>query len=108
MQQVFINLISNAIKYSPEANRVLVKTYPDNGNINIEVQDFGIGIDAESQSKVFDRFFRVSNAQTATFPGLGLGLYISMQIVRQHKGTIKVKSEKGKGSVFTVVLPAGH
>lgn len=105
LQQVFVNLIANAIKYSPEANRVLVKTYQNNGNIHIEVQDFGIGMSPETQHKLFGRFFRSNDQNITTFPGLGLGLYISLQIVKQHKGTIKVQSEIGKGSVFTVVLP---
>jgi PAS domain S-box-containing protein len=105
LQQVLVNLLANAIKYSPDSDKVLVKTYSDNGNINIEVKDFGIGMTPETQGKVFERFFRSNDPNIATFPGLGLGLYISQQILRQHKGMIKVQSEKGKGSVFTVVLP---
>ncbi len=105
LQQVFVNLLSNAVKYSPEANRIIVRSYRDNGNINIEVQDFGIGMSPDTKNRLFERFFRSSDPQITTFPGLGLGLYISMEIVKQHKGTIRVQSEKGKGSVFTVVLP---
>lgn len=105
LQQVIVNLIGNAIKYSPDANRVLIKTYQNNGNINIAVQDFGIGMSEETQSKLFGRFFRSSDPGIGTFPGLGLGLYISMQIIKQHKGTIGVQSEKDKGATFTIVLP---
>ena len=109
LQQVFVNLLSNAIKYSPDANKVQIKTGLDKeGNINIAVHDFGIGMNPETQSKLFERFFRSADPHVATFPGLGLGLYISMQIVKQHGGTIKVQSEKNKGSVFTVVLPVAH
>jgi two-component system CheB/CheR fusion protein len=105
LQQVFVNLLSNAIKYSPEESKLVVKSYRDDNNINIEVQDFGIGMSPETQNRLFERFFRSADPHISTFPGLGLGLYISMQIVKQHKGTIRVQSEKGKGSVFTVVLP---
>jgi len=108
LRQVIVNLIANATKYSPEADRVLIKTYRSNGNINIEVQDFGIGMSEETQSNLFERFFRSNDPSIGTFPGLGLGLYISMQIIKQHKGTIRVRSEKGNGSVFTIVLPVEH
>jgi len=106
LQQVFVNLISNAIKYSPDAEKIIVKTLVESKHIFITIQDFGIGMSPETQAKLFERFFRSADPHVSTFPGLGLGLYISLQIVKQHGGTIKVESAKDKGSTFTVILPA--
>lgn len=103
--QVIMNLLSNAIKYSPGANEVIISTEVKNNNLEFCVQDFGIGIPASQQSKLFTRFFRVTNDSTNTFPGLGVGLYISSEIIRRHSGTMDFKSEEGKGSTFCFTLP---
>ena len=103
--QVITNLITNAIKYSPGANRIIVSTTYENNNIKCCVEDFGIGIPASEHPKLFTRFFRVTNAETNTYPGLGLGLYISNEIIKRHSGTIDYKSEEGKGSTFCFSLP---
>jgi two-component system CheB/CheR fusion protein len=105
ISQVLINLLSNAIKYSPNANKVVVNCYGEDGYIKVCVQDFGIGIPESEQPKLFTRFFRVSDDKTNTYPGLGLGLYITSEIIKRHGGTIEFKSEEGKGSTFCFTLP---
>lgn len=103
--QVIINLIANAIKYSPDANRIVITTSNSNDNIKCCVQDFGIGIPLDQQSKIFTRFFRVSEVKNNTYPGLGLGLYITNEIIQRHSGNIDFKSEEDKGSTFCFSLP---
>lgn len=103
--QVINNLISNAIKYSPDANSIIVSTDIKDDFLQFCVQDFGIGIPAEQHSKLFNRFFRASEVKSNTFPGLGLGLYISNEIVKRHSGSLAFESEKGKGSKFCMKLP---
>jgi len=105
--QVITNFLSNAIKYSPHDAKIIVTTTVDRKNIILCVQDFGIGIPKEKQAKVFDRFFRVGGAGDA-FAGLGLGLYISREIVKRHGGRIWVESKKNKGSTFCFELPIKH
>ncbi|MEO7394431.1 MAG: HAMP domain-containing sensor histidine kinase, partial [Chitinophagaceae bacterium] len=104
--QVITNLITNAIKYSPGASRIIISTTHEDSKIKCSVQDFGIGIPASEQPKLFTRFFRVVNAETSTYPGLGLGLYISNEIIKRHSGFIEYKGEEGKGSTFSFSLPA--
>jgi two-component system CheB/CheR fusion protein len=103
--QVITNFLSNAIKYSPCSNKIILTTLRNAKQITLCVHDFGIGISKEKQSQVFDRFFRVSGAKEDTFPGLGLGLFISAEIIKRHNGTISVKSAKDKGSTFCFTLP---
>ncbi len=103
--QVLINLISNAIKYSPYANEIIIHSLVENGSIKVCVQDFGVGISEDKQEKVFDRFFRVSGPGKETYPGLGLGLYISNEIVKRLHGRIWVQSVEGKGSTFCFTIP---
>ena len=103
--QVLTNLLSNAIKYSPGSEEVLVTARTENGKISISVQDFGIGMSPGTVARLFERFFRSDNPSVRSFPGLGLGLFISMEIMKRHGGTITVKSEKEKGSTFTMILP---
>jgi signal transduction histidine kinase len=100
-----INLISNAIKYSPNADKVVVTSSSDEEKITVSVQDFGIGIAPELQEKVFERFFRVYDEKIKSFPGLGLGLYIAAEIIKRHGGNFSVKSQKNKGSVFVFTVP---
>ncbi|HLZ21281.1 MAG TPA: ATP-binding protein [Ktedonobacterales bacterium] len=103
--QVLTNLLTNAVKYSPHADQVIVTTSLDGEEVVTKVQDFGIGIAQQKQTQVFDRFFRVQARELGTYPGLGLGLYISAEIVRRHHGHIWVESEEGKGSTFAFSLP---
>ena len=103
--QVVINLLTNAIKYSPDANRVKIYTEDHGAYFRLCVQDFGIGISSEKQERVFEEFYRVSGSQEHTIPGLGLGLYICAQIVKRMGGKIMLKSSLGEGSTFIVTLP---
>jgi PAS domain S-box-containing protein len=104
--QVITNLISNAIKYSPDASDVLItSSVIESNKIKICVQDYGIGIPASKLNNVFDRFFRVTGENRETFPGLGLGLFISKEIIKKHNGEIYAESLDGKGSTFCIVLP---
>jgi len=104
IRQVIINLITNAVKYSPHSNRIIVKAYMHKKNVILSVRDFGVGIASDKQGKVFEQFYRVSGDKQHTFPGLGLGLYISSEIVKRMEGRIWVESEEGKGSTFCFSL----
>lgn len=103
--QVLKNLISNAIKYSPEDNRVVIRTGQRGRNLVVSVQDFGIGISEEDKTRVFEQFYRVSNAEAYSYQGMGLGLFISAEIIRQEGGEIWIESEEDKGSTFCFSLP---
>lgn len=105
--QVITNFLSNAIKYSPNANEIIVESSVDKDDVTLCVKDFGIGIPRDAQSKIFSRFYRIHNADNKqnTYPGLGLGLYISSEIIKRHSGTIECNSEEGKGSSFCFKLP---
>lgn len=103
--QVITNLLTNAIKYSPNANTIIVKLSADKNELVFSVEDFGVGISKNEQSHLFERFYRASGVQQETYPGLGLGLYISAQIVQRHGGRIWVESKKNEGSTFSFTLP---
>jgi PAS domain S-box-containing protein/excisionase family DNA binding protein len=103
--QVITNLISNAIKYSPKADKIVIKSSIDKGMVKLCVQDFGIGVEKDKQKKVFERFFRASGPGQETFPGLGLGLYVSSEIIKRLNGRIWVESNEKNGSTFCFVLP---
>ncbi|HVF69522.1 MAG TPA: PAS domain-containing sensor histidine kinase [Xanthomonadales bacterium] len=103
--QVITNLISNAVKYSPHSKKIIIKTSSDKNNLTLCVQDFGVGIPRDKQGSVFEQFYRVSGAKETTFPGLGLGLYVSSEIIKREGGKIWVESEEGKGSTFYFSLP---
>ena len=102
--QVLTNFLTNAIKYSPNTDKIVVKIIPQKNRVMVGVQDFGIGISKEDQEKIFERFYRVYSGDEKTFPGLGMGLYISSDIIERHNGKIWVESEKGKGSTFYFTL----
>lgn len=104
IEQVIINLISNAIKYSPNASKVVISIFPSGNRACVTVEDFGIGINKEQQDRIFSRFYRVDELANH-ISGLGIGLYISREIINRHNGTLKVKSEYGKGSTFSFGIP---
>lgn len=105
MGQVLSNLISNAIKYSPHTDKIIIIVTTTNDEVKVCVQDFGVGIAKSKQPMIFQRFYRVSGPKKNTYPGLGLGLYISSEIIKRQGGKIWVESEKGKGSIFCFFLP---
>jgi len=104
--QMIENLVSNAIKFSPSGGRVVVRTSGTPGAVRLEVIDSGIGIAADEQGYLFERFFRARAAVSQASPGTGLGLYITRAIAEAHHGHIEFESVEGRGSVFRVSLPA--
>lgn len=102
---VFINLLSNAMKFSKETKEVTVKLYRDNGNAVLQVKDKGIGISPKEISRIFKRFYRSKDEIVSETRGSGLGLTLVKHITDAHKGKIKVQSEPGKGSTFSIILP---
>ncbi|WP_217179251.1 PAS domain S-box protein [Gillisia limnaea] len=104
LQQVLINFLTNAIKYSPKADKVFVKIDEQEEKVQVSVQDFGVGMSGKHLDKIFDRYYRVEEHATH-FQGLGIGLYISHNIIERHDGTMWAESEPEKGSIFYFTLP---
>jgi len=105
MEEVFVNLISNAIKYNVEGGSVTISLMTEGEFLRIDVTDTGIGIPKKDLYRIFDRFYRVKSPQTRTVIGTGLGLPIVKGIIDAHHGSIRVKSTEGKGSAFTILIP---
>jgi signal transduction histidine kinase len=105
LYRLFANLITNAIQYTPQAGKVTVILKREDRHAVVQVQDTGIGIALEDQPHIFDRFYRVSSDRSRATGGSGLGLAIALAIAQAHYGSLHVKSEVGKGSIFTVQLP---
>ncbi|MFH1137516.1 MAG: ATP-binding protein [Pseudomonadota bacterium] len=105
MDEVFINLINNAIKYSPEGGRIEVGADVAGDHLRIRISDTGFGIPKDDLPRIFDKFYRVKNDRTKTITGTGLGLPIAKGIVEAHLGEIKVESQVGQGTTFTIFLP---
>ncbi|MES2456151.1 MAG: ATP-binding protein [Bacteroidota bacterium] len=104
LEQVINNFLSNAIKYSPDGKEVIVKSDLAGDALIVSVQDFGIGIQEQHVQRLFDRYYRIDNS-AMRFEGLGLGLFISSEILKRHMGTFWIESEPGKGSTFYFRLP---
>jgi PAS domain S-box-containing protein len=105
LEQVFINLLTNACKYSPKADRIVVHLSREGDQAIVRVQDFGIGIAEAHQQRIFERYYQVSDATIKPFSGLGIGLYFSNEIVKRHHGHMAVESRPGQGATFSVILP---
>lgn len=105
LEQVLINLLTNAIKYSPQADTVIVHLSKKRERVEVAVQDFGIGIAIEYHEGIFERFYQVNDPQENTYPGLGIGLYIARTLVERHGGRLWLESRKGAGSTFYFTLP---
>ena len=105
LRQVLVNLVDNAVKYSPEGGRVELRVRSENGSCLIEVADEGLGIPADERERIFEKFYRLDPQQTQGVGGSGLGLYICRELVERMNGRLRVESEPGKGSRFTVELP---
>lgn len=104
IEQVLINFLTNAIKYSPQNNQVIVTTFADEDEVKVSITDFGIGIPDFKQDAVFRKFYRVEES-SLQFQGMGIGLYICSEIIKQHHGTIGLSSIVGEGSTFYFTLP---
>jgi signal transduction histidine kinase len=105
IEEVFTNLISNAINYSPDGGNVTISAQPQGDFLEVRVSDQGIGIEPEEVPKIFDKFYRVKSPQTRQVIGTGLGLPIVKSVVEAHRGSIEVESQVGAGSTFRVLLP---
>jgi signal transduction histidine kinase len=106
LQQVLDNLVSNAIKYTPDGGQIRIECEQTDGEVHIAISDTGIGIRPEDQARLFQRFFRVRSSETRKITGTGLGLSIAKSIVMALGGRLTVTSEYEKGSCFTIILPA--
>jgi signal transduction histidine kinase len=104
LRQVFANLVTNAIKYSPEGSDVVLRLTRSEAEVHVAIIDHGVGIPDGAIPMLFDRFYRAEGAARQA-RGVGLGLYITRRIVEAHSGRITVASEPGRGSTFTVTLP---
>lgn len=107
VEQVLMNMVSNAIKYTPDGGQITISAGFDGENVWASVRDNGVGIPEDDVSKVFDRFYRVDKARSRESGGTGLGLSIAREIVERHNGKISLESRLGEGTVITMTLPAG-
>jgi two-component system OmpR family sensor kinase len=105
LRQLFLNILHNAVKYTPANGRIVISLEQSNGKAVVRIRDTGIGIQKQDLPKIFDRFYRAPSSKNDTTPGSGLGLSIAKWIVEAHHGTIEVQSKPKRGSTFTVTLP---
>ncbi|RMH31603.1 MAG: ATP-binding protein [Nitrospirae bacterium] len=108
IKQLLINLLDNAIQYTPRGGKIDVRLYPDRDSVRIDIEDTGSGIPAEHLPYVFDRFYRVDASRDRNSGCAGLGLAIAKDIVDAHGGTISVDSLVGQGTTFSIILPLAH
>ncbi|TCC98061.1 PAS domain-containing sensor histidine kinase [Pedobacter psychroterrae] len=104
LEQVLMNMINNAVKYSPQSKDVILSVEKAGANVKISVTDYGIGLSAEQQDRIFERFYRVDD-KNFMVSGLGMGLYISKEIINNHKGRMGVVSKINQGATFYITLP---
>jgi signal transduction histidine kinase len=105
LQQAILNLLTNAMKYSGDSREIELRLRRVRGMASIEVTDHGIGIPADEQERIFDKFYRVSTRENQLLPGTGLGLTLVRHVVDAHGGVVKVESAPGRGSTFSIHLP---
>ena len=104
LRTALLNILDNAVKYSPKADKVIIEALVINNKFRVSVQDFGIGIQPDQLERVFSRFYRVENL-ASHMSGLGIGLYICQEIVNRHQGRLWVESTYGEGSTFHFEIP---
>jgi signal transduction histidine kinase len=105
IEQVFINLLNNAVKYSGKGKKIIISASRIGGEAYFSVKDFGLGIPKRQQHRIFEKFFRADNIATTSQEGTGLGLYIAKSIVEAHGGKINLESKENKGTTFYFTLP---
>lgn len=105
IQETMVNILANAVKYTPCNGKIDISVNDQGNTILIQIKDTGIGIPADELPKIFEEFFRASNAKEVEKDGTGLGLSLAKQVIERHNGKIWVESVKGKGSIFSIVLP---
>lgn len=105
LNSVVVNLLENAVKYSPTGDEVKIKLYKEGTNIVFEVADKGVGITDENKTKVFEKFYRVGNEDTRKTKGTGLGLYIVKTMLQAHQGNVTILDNQPRGTIFKVALP---
>jgi two-component system phosphate regulon sensor histidine kinase PhoR len=108
LERLVMNLVSNAIKYTPSGGLVKVRAWIEDDRIELEVADSGIGIPEKALPRIFSEFYRAKNATALDVEGTGLGLVIAKDVVEEHGGRISVRSTVGEGSTFHVTLPRGQ
>ena len=106
LERALMALVDNAIKFSPNGGKVTVAMHEDQGNVVVDIIDHGIGIEPEQNPRIFERYYHIEQSGDNLFNGIGLGLSITNQVIKQHNGRLTVKSEPGKGSTFSVHLKA--
>jgi signal transduction histidine kinase len=107
LERVMMNLVSNAVKYTPAGGSVAVRAWSEDNQIRIEVSDTGIGIPEDALPRIFSEFYRAKNAKAMEMEGTGLGLAIAKDVVEQHGVRISVRSQEGEGTTFSVTFPKG-
>jgi signal transduction histidine kinase len=105
LRRIAVNLLDNAVKYSPDGGAVRLAVDVSDRHAEVSVRDCGIGIAADAQARMFQRFGRIVTPRTSSIPGTGLGLYLCRELARAHGGDITVESREGEGSTFTLTLP---
>jgi two-component system phosphate regulon sensor histidine kinase PhoR len=105
LEQAFVNLVENALKYTPSGGRVTVRFLDLGGEAAAEVEDTGLGIPPEALPRIFERFYRVDPSRSRQMGGTGLGLAIVKHVALAHRGRVEVRSTEGAGTVFRLVLP---
>ncbi|MDK2825485.1 MAG: hypothetical protein PWQ44_661, partial [Methanolobus sp.] len=108
LKQIMINLVGNSLKFTPAGGYVHLSTYMKNNKLYIQVEDTGIGISKENQKILFEPFKQLDSTLSRQYDGTGLGLSLVRKLVEMHHGNVVVKSEEGRGSIFTIILPTVH
>ena len=108
IEQVITNIVSNAVKYTPDGGKIDMAVGTSGKNVFVRVTDNGIGIPEKDLPRLFDRFYRVDKARSRESGGTGLGLSIAQEILNQHKGSIEISSEYGKGTSVLITMPAAE
>ena len=108
LRQILMNLLDNAVKYSPDGGRIRVRVAPEEGFVSFVIADEGLGVPASEHGRIFEKFYRLDPELTRGVGGTGLGLYISRELVHRMNGRISIESREGEGSTFRVDLPVAR